>query len=107
MWPMKDKLTDAEAIDCQLAHYNTFLADKQGRAVLCDMMHAAGMFDMVDPERAQEYRANSNLIKAILSKCGIDDPMAMINSFAVIAKGWRPEPKQPETDPLETGNLLD
>lgn len=105
---MKEKLTDREAIECQLAHYNTFLDNVQGRAVLCDMMKAAGMFDIVEPGRAEEYRVGSNMIKAILSKCGVDDPMAMIASYAALAKGWRPPQKEPEPGPLETAdNLLD
>ena len=103
---MKEKLTDQEAIDSQMAYYNTFLTDEQGKAVLCDMMKAAGMFGIIESNCEAEQLVLSNFIKTILKKCGVDDPMAMINAYAVIAKGWRPPAIVPEQGPLETNDNL-
>ena len=93
--------------DCQVAYFNTFLATERGKEVLCDLMNAAGMFGIVPPEHAEEYRVASNFIKSILSKCGLSNPQAMIDAYAEIAKNWRQVVAPPEQDVFDTDkNLL-
>ena len=107
MWQMKEKLTEQETIESQRAYCNTFFDGDQGRAVLCDMMRVAGMFDIVESDCADEQLILSNFVKKILKKCGIDRPKEIIDGYAAIAKTWRPPPqKEPEQGPLETNNNL-
>ncbi len=106
-WCEKRNLDNEQDLtDCHLAYYNAFLATEQGKEVLCDLMNAACMFDIVGPDDAQDHRVASNFIKSILSKCGATNPQAMIDAYAEIGKNWRAPIPKPEPGPMETDKSL-
>jgi len=80
------------------AYHNTFMSTSHGRAVLFDLMKNAHQFEDVPltPENAQMFLVLTRFIRDIKIKCGLTDPMAVLEAEAKLSEDYRPEDKPKE-----------